>query len=1392
MDKNYLTTNPKIAHFLYLLLVLGFWGNATAQTQAPSIRTGVTFDWEETSQPSTNSPATIKSISIDGTLFNTFVVPSGYQLTRLGPDGNGDNSIRKNGNQEIGNSGTATLDITDSTPWDDKAKAAFQDKNLNHYFEGNPNGRSICNDFSDALTTDAQEQTIYYDPAIPSNEDGILAVTERGGNNCFYIELWGIPVGGGSEQLLGETFVRNDGNYTGAVFGPPINDDTDYWRSGRTNDNNQTIGIALFELNDIAPTGSLITRIEFIAATRDHGDGKFFLLQKYAVDQIDLGCVDGTINGDLNTENNVPAMSTYSLLSGPTPAGVSFTLNTDGTYTYEPSPSFTGDVVFEYEVCLPAPNPDVCDTGLVTMTYVDRPAAPTVDLNCSSSGLTDLVITAPLGSEFEYSINGGTYQSSPVFADLPEGTYDVMVIDTNTNCENANATTIVISNLEIALPITVVDAGCFGESTGAIDLEVSGGLPPYTYSWSNGETTEDITDLAAGTYTVEVTDAYGCTISSSAQVGQPNSNVSLTGTVVDINCNNEATGEIDITVGGGTPPYAYSWSNGDISEDIDSLTAGTYTVVVTDDNGCTLTETFEVTEPDSALSLNITKVNATTAQGCTDGQASANVSGGTPPYTYQWGPSAANQTTQTATNLDDSQPHQVLVTDANGCEITQSVVINCIDNCDAVIAINSVTDLACNGDNSGAAQVSASSIANPGATFTFTWSNGFSQAGVTSSTLQTTTGGGVAAGVYTVSVTIDGTVCLAVEQTVSITQPDALSVGVTSTDETGPGLSNGTATASGNGGTPPYAYAWSNGDNTAAVTGLAPGNYTVTITDANNCTATNSVTINPGSCLDLDITAIATDVDCNGNSTGSATSTTTGGSDPSNFSYSWSNGATTEDISGVAAGSYTVVVTDSLTGCTAQTTVQISEPNSLSGGIAASNVLCFGESTGSLNLAVNGGTSPYSYLWNTGATDEDLIGLAAGTYTVTITDANGCTTTATGTITQPSTAVSVDVVSTNENGETANDGTATATASGGTPPYSYSWDNGETTAAITDLDSGTYTVTVTDGNGCQVMDTVTISSSNQLPLPLDDSITTPEDTAVSIFVTANDDFGADGPSSGVIVITTPPSNGVAVVNTNGTPSDPTDDFIEYTPAANFNGTDTLFYQIEDANGDTAVAKVTIVVTPVADAIDDVAITDEDVPVTIDVLDNDTFTGTYGTDYEVTSVTDPQNGTVTINPDGSVIYTPNPNYNGTDTFDYTVTITNPDGSTSTEMATVVVTVLPKADVQNDVADTPEDTAVNIDILPNDDFSGVYGVDYETTAVSDPANGTVTINPDGTVDYTPGFNFNGTDSFDYTVTVTNADGSTETETASVVVTVTPVVDAFDDTASTDEDVAVVIDV
>ncbi|WP_299686041.1 Ig-like domain-containing protein, partial [uncultured Dokdonia sp.] len=145
----------------------------------------------------------------------------------------------------------------------------------------------------------------------------------------------------------------------------------------------------------------------------------------------------------------------------------------------------------------------------------------------------------------------------------------------------------------------------------------------------------------------------------------------------------------------------------------------------------------------------------------------------------------------------------------------------------------------------------------------------------------------------------------------------------------------------------------------------------------------------------------------------------------------------------------------------------------------------------------------------------------------------------------------------------------------------------------------------------------------------------------------------------------------------------------------------------------------------------------------------------------------------------------------DTFDYTVVVTNADGSTSTDTATVVVTVNPVDDVVDDADSTPEDTPVNVAVLDNDTFEGV---DNEVTDVTNPANGTVTIETDGTVTYTPDPNFNGTDTFDYTVTVTNADGSTTTETATVVITVDPIadVDAMDDVASTDEDDAVNIDV
>ncbi|MCX7561465.1 tandem-95 repeat protein, partial [Sulfitobacter sp. F26204] len=232
-------------------------------------------------------------------------------------------------------------------------------------------------------------------------------------------------------------------------------------------------------------------------------------------------------------------------------------------------------------------------------------------------------------------------------------------------------------------------------------------------------------------------------------------------------------------------------------------------------------------------------------------------------------------------------------------------------------------------------------------------------------------------------------------------------------------------------------------------------------------------------------------------------------------------------------------------------------------------------------------------------------------------------------------------------------------------------------------------------------------------------------------------------------------NGTVVINADGT--------LEYTPDMDFNGEDTITYTIEDPDGLSDTAEVTVTVTPVDDApvtAPDTADVDEDDTVTIDVLGNDTDPN--GDPLTVTEATAP-NGTVTINPDGTLDYTPNPDFNGEDTITYTVE--DPDGNPAT--GTVAVTVAPVNDApvaEDDSDSTPEDTAVTIDVLGND--SDVDGDPLTVTAATAP-NGTVVINADGTLEYTPDMDFNGEDTITYTIE--DPDGLSDT--AEVTVTVTP---------------------
>ncbi|WP_350287836.1 Calx-beta domain-containing protein, partial [uncultured Croceitalea sp.] len=365
-------------------------------SQATSVRNNVTFSWADT-QTNLSDPATIQSITIDGNVYSTFVVPSNYDLTRLGPGGHGGNHINQNGTQIAGSSNIPT--------WTTQALDAYQSINLNHYFESNSNGDNFCNNYSAVATTDTQIQTISYSPGIPSNPDGILAVTERGGNNCFYIEVWGTPVGGGSEQQLGQTFVRNETNLTGVLPPAPPTTNSDYWRSGRNNENGQVIGVALYKLSDLAPTGSTVTSIRYYAATNDNGDGKFFLMQTYAQDDSFNPDFEDVFNGDVGANDNVPDGSSYSYFTNVDPLNGTVVVNTDGTFTYTPDPGFTGTDTFEVQVCLPAPNQNVCDTSTVTLNVKSGVSIDNASADEGDNLAFTITINDPIGEDVEFDIN---------------------------------------------------------------------------------------------------------------------------------------------------------------------------------------------------------------------------------------------------------------------------------------------------------------------------------------------------------------------------------------------------------------------------------------------------------------------------------------------------------------------------------------------------------------------------------------------------------------------------------------------------------------------------------------------------------------------------------------------------------------------------------------------------------------------------------------------------------------------------------------------------------------------------------------------------------------------------------------------------------------------------
>lgn len=823
-----------------------------------------------------------------------------------------------------------------------------------------------------------------------------------------------------------------------------------------------------------------------------------------AVNDFNNTLVDTPVSGSVITNDSDPDGDNLTVsttpVSGPTNGSV--TLQPNGSYTYTPNSGFEGEDTFTYVVCDDG-IPSLCDTATVTISVIpvtddNDPPVANPDAYVTQEGvpvggnitandddpdgdniiLTTTPLTGPSNGSVTIAPNGNiVYIPNPGFIGIDSFTYRICDDGTPVLCDETVVTIIVTPDFngpnndppfagdDAALtPMNVPVSGdhlvndfdpngdniiinttpISGPSNGSVVINSNG---TYTYTPNNGYVGPD-------QFVYEICDDGSPVLCAQATcyiTVFPGPGISFT--ITEPLCNGDANGSIDITVNNATPPLTYSWSNGATTEDLNNVSAGTYVVTVTDAQGSVVQETIELTQPD-VLGVVVDVMDETIVNGC-NGSATANPTGGTVPYTYLW---SDGQTTQTAVGLC-AGIYQVTVTDANGCDVTTSNVIN-PPSCDLDVNVTG-SPVDCNGGSTGS--VLATPITQQNNTpFTYLWNTGETTQEIT----------GVSAGPYSVTVT-DSIGCTASGSFV-VTEPPLLTVSTTVIDEQIFQACDGSATATAAGGTAPYLYEWSDGQIGQTASNLCPGTYTVTITDANGCTTQRTITINELSCSGFNVAINTYSLSCFEAADGAAVAVVSGGTAP--FTYFWTTGgATTDSIGGLGAGTYQVIVTDSVN-CEQTVSGLVTQPAELEASTAVDPVTCHGLDNGTIELTVTGGTTPYSYAWSNGATTEDLNNLGPGTYGVTVTDANDCFVNTSGAVTEPDTlgASSVDTDVTCFEGS---DGSIDLTATGGLPPYQYSWSHGPTTADVSGLTAGSYTVTFVDQNACVYEYTTTIGES---------------------------------------------------------------------------------------------------------------------------------------------------------------------------------------------------------------------------------------------------------------------------------------------------------------------------
>ena len=688
-------------------------------------------------------------------------------------------------------------------------------------------------------------------------------------------------------------------------------------------------------------------------------------------------------------------------------------------------------------------------------------------------------ITTPTGgtAPYTYLWSGGTgINTDSIYLDLNSYTpYFVTITDANgctyTEDVNVPATGGVDVTYEVS-DYNGLNVSCYDSANAIVTVFATGGTSPYLYSQDGINYTNDFifSNISAGLLTIYVKESGGCIATVEIEITGPTSitpDITITNTLT---CNGLNDGALLSEPTGGTPGllggYQYEWSNLETVDSISGLNSGLYSVIVTDINFCTGYDEI-ILDPEYTLLADAEELNPVSCYGFSDGSATINVSGATPPFNYSWNTGATTQTILAGLSFGQ---YWCTITDVSGCTITDTVDITQSPN-SLTITSTEITDVSCNGGNDGEINITASG--GTGGTYTTLWTPGGQTA---------TTATALTSGTYSVAVT-DNANCT-VYDTLIVEEPTAMIMSsIISTDITCFGENDGIISTVVTGGTPGYTYLWSNNQIGDTITNLIQGTYYINVIDSNGCILIDSAIINESDPL---ISIISeTNPLCHNDSNGIIDVICKGGIPPylatyMSIPYTIADSNIVANITGLSAGTNTLYLTDD-NGCNINTDITLTNPLELEViKLAQIDPVCYNYATGVAEVTINGGISPYTYSWSDLQSTAKAIDLMSGNYNCTVTDINGCTDSTSFLLVNP---FEIEILASVQDilcfG--TSEGSISVNVENAIGNYEIFWqEDANDSIFIDNLLAGLYHVTIIDDNSCTKTDSILVNQTAEM------------------------------------------------------------------------------------------------------------------------------------------------------------------------------------------------------------------------------------------------------------------------------------------------------------------------